>query len=296
MSDTDEQRREALTAAIEAANPASPPTAPAEVGNPEGNDPGDDDETDEGPEVEANAGDGTGEGEQPTGGRRRRRAQARINELVTQRLAERQRADELERRLAAVEAGGRNPTQWADEPKKTLMDFDFDSVAYEAYLEKRTESAVTQRFQEQTQVQKRQQAEAAFGAKAQAFKQQTPDFDTVAIQTPLGPYYSPLMIETIIESDVGPELAYFLGQNLDKAEAILQLSPAQQARELGRIEARLEKQVESPATPANVTPHPRSVTRAPAIGATVTASSPANKSLGDMSVEDHIAAIRVNTK
>lgn len=295
MSD-DEQRREALTAAIEAANPTSPPTAPAEVGNPEV-EIGDDDEADDGPEVVAGEqGDGTAEGEQPPGGRRKKRAQARINELVTQRIAEKQRADEAERRLQALEASGRTTQQGAEEPKKSLVDFDFDPEAYGAYLEKRAESVAAKRIQEQTQAQKVQQAQASFATKAEAFKKDAPDFDAVAINTPLGPYYTPIMIETITESDVGPELAYYLGKHLDKAEAILQLSPAQQARELGRIEARLEKQAERPATPATVSPHPRSVTRAPAIGATVTATSPAHKTLGDMSVEDHIAAIRVNQK
>jgi hypothetical protein len=47
------------------------------------------------------------------------------------------------------------------------------------------------------------------------------------------------MAETIKASDLGPDLAYWLGSNPKEAERISRLSPLLQAREIGKIEAKL---------------------------------------------------------
>ena len=47
------------------------------------------------------------------------------------------------------------------------------------------------------------------------------------------------MAQTIQSSDVGPDMAYYLGSNPKEAERISRLSPLQQAKELGKIEAKL---------------------------------------------------------
>ena len=57
------------------------------------------------------------------------------------------------------------------------------------------------------------------------------------------------MADVIRESDIGPQVAYYLGENPDKAAAIAQLPPLIQAREIGRIEAKLEA-AKAPLKPA----------------------------------------------
>lgn len=47
------------------------------------------------------------------------------------------------------------------------------------------------------------------------------------------------MAAVILESDIGPEVAYHLGKNPDEALRISKLSPLAQAREIGKIEASL---------------------------------------------------------
>jgi hypothetical protein len=47
------------------------------------------------------------------------------------------------------------------------------------------------------------------------------------------------MAETIKASDMGPDLAYWLGTNPKEADRISRLSPLLQAREIGKIEAKL---------------------------------------------------------
>jgi hypothetical protein len=47
------------------------------------------------------------------------------------------------------------------------------------------------------------------------------------------------MAETIKASDLGPDLAYWLGSNPKEADRISRLSPLAQAKEIGKIEAKL---------------------------------------------------------
>ena len=47
------------------------------------------------------------------------------------------------------------------------------------------------------------------------------------------------MAQTIQASDIGPELAYYLGANPKEAERISRLAPFLQAKEIGKVEAKL---------------------------------------------------------
>jgi hypothetical protein len=59
----------------------------------------------------------------------------------------------------------------------------------------------------------------------------------------------------IMESPLGPEVALYLAENLEKLEAISQLPQKSQAREIGRIEARLEAAKAAP-PPVSKAPPP----------------------------------------
>ena len=48
-----------------------------------------------------------------------------------------------------------------------------------------------------------------------------------------------VMAETIQSSEIGPELAYYLGSNFKEAERISRMTPLGQAKEIGKIEAKL---------------------------------------------------------
>jgi hypothetical protein len=64
------------------------------------------------------------------------------------------------------------------------------------------------------------------------------DFDEVAFAEDLP--IAPAMAAAMRDSDLGPDVAYYLGKNPSEAQRISQLSPAAQVREIGKIEARLE--------------------------------------------------------
>jgi hypothetical protein len=63
------------------------------------------------------------------------------------------------------------------------------------------------------------------------------DFEQVAYNPKLP--ITNVMAETIQSSDVGPELAYYLGSNPKEADRISRMTPFMQAKELGKIEAKL---------------------------------------------------------
>ena len=63
------------------------------------------------------------------------------------------------------------------------------------------------------------------------------DFKQVAYNPSLP--ITQIMAESIQASDIGPEVAYFLGTNPREADRISRLAPVLQAKEIGKIEARL---------------------------------------------------------
>jgi hypothetical protein len=86
------------------------------------------------------------------------------------------------------------------------------------------------------------------------------DFEQVAYNPKLP--ITNVMAETIQSSDIGPELAYYLGSNPKEADRISRMTPLSQAKEIGKIEAKL---VSSPPV--------RKTTSAPAPISLVTARS-----------------------
>ena len=89
------------------------------------------------------------------------------------------------------------------------------------------------------------------------------DFEQVAYNPKLTITNS--MAETIQSSDIGPELAYYLGSNPKDAERISRMTPLGQAREIGRIEAKLVS--EPPTKRTTSAPQPISPVTARSIGA-----------------------------
>jgi hypothetical protein len=63
------------------------------------------------------------------------------------------------------------------------------------------------------------------------------DFDQVAYNPRLP--ITDAMAQTIQTSEIGPEIAYFLGSNPKEADRISRLTPFVQAKEIGKIEAKL---------------------------------------------------------
>jgi hypothetical protein len=95
------------------------------------------------------------------------------------------------------------------------------------------------------------------------------DFEQVAYNPNLP--ITNVMAETIQHSDIGPELAYYLGTNPKDAERISRLTPFMQAKEIGKIEAKLADNPpikKTTSAPAPISPVTARTTGSPALDTT----------------------------
>lgn len=182
--------------------------------------------------------------------------QKRIDQLTREKydaLRERDRRDyEIERLRAEVEKfqTAKQPEVAPQNDFPTLEQFGYDEPKYQAAVAAHYSKLATEQGQKAAQEALRAERERLDSETAQKtwiqkeseFRKSNPDYAEVALKHPRdgGPIITPSMAQIIRESEVGPQVAYYLGENVEKSAAIAQLPPIAQAREIGRIEARLE--------------------------------------------------------
>ena len=111
--------------------------------------------------------------------------------------------------------------------------FESPEAYAEALAEKRAQELIAQREAAKQQAVIMEQ----YHDKEEEVRGKYDDFDQVAYNPNLP--ITDVMAETIRASEIGPELAYHLGSNPKEAERIARLSPFLQAKEIGKIEAKL---------------------------------------------------------
>ena len=214
-------------------------------------------------------------------------SQEEVDRIVSKRLSkaernwERRNQQLLETTLARVAQPTPQPAPQAisDEPDPAkyehYTDYLRDLTRYEArQVVTKTSQQSTQEQREQMARQRAQEVQTNLRTKMEAASDKYEDFDEVVMDSNLP--ISPGMAEVIAESDVGGELAYYLGKNRNEAARIAAMSPLAAAKELGRIEAKL-----STAAPE--------VSKAPAPPTPVNQRSNATKDPDKMSVEEWTA-------
>jgi len=95
------------------------------------------------------------------------------------------------------------------------------------------------------------------------------DFEQVAYNPKLP--ITNVMAETIQSSEIGPELAYYLGSNPKDAERISRMTPLGQAKEIGKIEAKLAAEPpvkRTTSAPAPISPVTARTSGSPALDTT----------------------------
>ena len=151
--------------------------------------------------------------------------QEELDAMVGKRLARERRKWEREQALKA-------PTERS--ASEALPDKEVDPDAYaEALAVRKAEELLAKREAE------RQQHEllSAYHEREEAARDRYDDFEQVAYNQSLP--ITTVMAQTIQASDVGPDVAYYLGSNPREADRISRLSPYLQAKEIGKIEAKL---------------------------------------------------------
>jgi hypothetical protein len=210
--------------------------------------------------------------------------QKRIDELTRQRY---QADRDAERARQEAEYWRRQAESKQPPPQETAKGDaaprfeDFDS--YDDYTKALARFAAQQEFSElkaKEEGQRNQERQAkvreAFDKKAEEARRKYDDYDVVAMGNHVA--YSPATLQLVVESEVGAELAYYLGKNPDVAKELAHLSPILAAKEIGRLEERF-KQPKS---------QPKKITNAPPPISPVGSNDKATKNLNEMSTEEYI--------
>ena len=165
---------------------------------------------------------------QPEQAEEKKYSQAEIDAMIGKRLAREQRKWEREQQQRAAETQivKTAPTASADQ-------FESPEAYAEALAYQKAEELLAKR-----EAAKQQSAVLeSYQEREEAARDKYDDFEQVAYNPKLP--ITDVMAETIQSSDIGPELAYYLGSNPKDAERISRMSPLAQAKEIGKIEAKL---------------------------------------------------------
>jgi hypothetical protein len=202
--------------------------------------------------------------------------QDEVDAMIGKRLARERRSWERERTKA--------PELPTAAPASVSQD-QFESV------EKYAEALAAQKAEQLLQQRELERQQAAilesYHDKEEQARDKYEDFEAVAYNPSLK--ITTVMAQTIQASDVGPDVAYYLGLNPKEADRISRLSPILQAKEIGKIEAKVASSppVKKPSNaPAPIQPVAASSSRGPAYDTT----DP--RSLKSMSTSEWIEAER----
>ena len=153
-------------------------------------------------------------------------SQAEIDAMIGKRLAREQRKWEREQAQRAAEK--------QVVPAELPSPDQFQSPAdYAEFIRAEAEKLVQQREAAKQQ----SQVLESYQEREEAARDKYDDFEQVAYNPNLR--ITDVMAQTIQASDVGPDVAYYLGANPKEADRISRLSPFLQAKEIGVIEAKL---------------------------------------------------------
>jgi hypothetical protein len=173
--------------------------------------------------------------------------QKRIDKLVREKNTLEARLTELERSLAdkAGKPSGEDAKPPEPKPGEKAKPTPDGYQTYEEYVEDLTDWKVEQRETARQAEDERRAAEEAETELAKGFKTRIADaekkygdFKEVAAAEDL--MLSPAMQQVIRESPAGLDVAYYLGQHREEADAIFEMTPLDAIRALGRIEGKIE--------------------------------------------------------
>jgi hypothetical protein len=180
------------------------------------------------------------EGDEPSGPAKdefTEKVRKRINKRTADYYREKNRADELERKIADLEAS--KPVSAENEPKEE--DFDYDPAQYQKALVKYyAKQEVAKSMQgNQAQKAKARSEEILQKYNAKVEKSGLEDFDEVVTGLFQNKILGQTAYEALLEQDNGPQIEYYLGKNLELAAKIGSKTPAQQAAEIGKLSVKL---------------------------------------------------------
>ena len=155
-------------------------------------------------------------------------SQEELDAAIGKRLAREQRKWEREQANRQAEAQVMKAT-----PTATVDQFESPEAYAEALAYSKAEELLARREAAKQQ----SQVLESYHEREEEARSNYEDFEQVAYNPKLT--ITDVMAETIKSSDVGPDLAYWLGTNPKEADRISKMSALAQAKEIGKIEAKL---------------------------------------------------------
>ena len=150
---------------------------------------------------------------------------------------------------------GQKPEEIKPEPKAVQLvapkadDFDNYDAYIDACVDYKVQVTLQKRDATASVQTEAQNLQTKFVQSVEKFKEKTPDYDA-AVSNPAF-VQSPALIEAVLYSEMGPQIAYYLAKNVAETNRLNRLNPVAVAREIGRLEERL-----TPSQPKKVTDAP----------------------------------------
>lgn len=146
----------------------------------------------------------------------------------------------VEKRLAREQRKAQRMAQQVDTPvvpvavsNLSIDQFETPEAYADALATQKAQQLIAQKQTRETQA----AIEDKYGARVEEAEEKYDDFHQVVNNPKL--HVSDAMAETIKSSDIGPDIAYWLGNNPKESARIASLTILQQAKEIGLIESRL---------------------------------------------------------
>ena len=191
--------------------------------------------------------------------------QAEVDALIQKRLLKEERR--VHRRIEQQQREQQQRQALEKAPERD--DFRDDEAYLQAQIEHRAEVKAAQKLAERERAQQQERMTETFLEKAEKASERYADFQAVVGNPALA--INDGMAEFIADSELGADVAYYLGKNPLKASQIAQMSPIKAARELTRIEAEIASKPK--ATPSKA---PEPITPVGSRGKATTSSLPSD--------------------
>ena len=161
------------------------------------------------------------------------------------------------KRLAREQRKWEREARQAEAPKPALVEHVTPEqfTTTEEYVEALTTSKAQQIVQQQQYAKQQQELLGSYHEKEEDARGRYEDFEQVAYNPKLP--ITNVMAQTIQAADNGPDIAYYLGTNPKEADRIARLTPILQAKEIGRLEAKVASEPATKRTssaPAPISP------------------------------------------
>lgn len=177
-------------------------------------------------------------------------AQKKIDELTKHRRTAETEAEfwkqqaiskELNQPSGDNQEHSKQEVQNFEDPNAPKVD---DYQDYGDYIKAATDYAVNKALSEKQKLETTKNRVNKFKTSLLDFGKDKPDFKEVVFNP--GNYFNHVMMETMMDSQHGPELAYHLGKNPEEANRIYHLPPVAAIREMAILEHKLFNNVPKP--------------------------------------------------